>query len=355
MVENNFVKVLLSPFSLIYGILISARNFLFQVGIIRRSTFNIPVINVGNLSIGGAGKTPHVEFLIRLLKPYLDISVLSRGYGRKSKGFLFVEYKGNALQFGDEPLQFKRKNKELVVAVSESRALGIPEILKRNPTISAVLLDDAFQHLAVKASLNILLTEESRLFTDDYLLPSGRLREWRSAYERADIIIVTKCRSNFNEEDKEEILSKINAKSHQKVFFSKYIYGKPYHIYNPTNRLTLDDSSKVVLVSAIANTDYLTSYLDGLGCQIDHVQYEDHHYFSEHEVSQIKQVLDKTEDPDTVLLCSEKDAMRLDLHQKFLISEQVPIFALPIKVEFLFNEGPEFELLVKNHLLDFKV
>jgi len=146
MVQNVLVRLLLSPFSLLYGFLISMRNFFFQVGLIRRSEFNIPVINIGNLSIGGAGKTPHVEYLINLLKPYINTSVLSRGYGRKTKGFLFVEANGNANQFGDEPLQYRRKFKDIVVAVSESRALGIPEMIKKYPQINAVLLDDAFQH-----------------------------------------------------------------------------------------------------------------------------------------------------------------------------------------------------------------
>ncbi len=355
MVQNVLVKILLSPFSLLYGVLISIRNFFFQIGLVKRSTFNIPVINVGNLTIGGAGKTPHVEYLIQLLQPYINISVLSRGYGRKTKGFLFVKPEGDAASFGDEPLQFKRKFRNLVVAVSESRALGIPEILKHHNSVSTVLLDDAFQHLSVKPSFNILLTEQTRLFTDDYLLPSGRLREWRNAYSRADVILVTKCNNNLDEQSREEIISKIDPKPYQKVFFTKYTYGAPYHIYDGKKRLKLNADLNVVLVSAIANTDYLTQYLESTGCNVHHIQYEDHHYFSEHEVSQIKQVYDNMPSEKKILLCSEKDAMRLDLHRKFIISNQLPIFALPIKVEFLFNESKDFNALIKQHILDFKI
>jgi tetraacyldisaccharide 4'-kinase len=355
MVQNILVKILLAPFSLLYGILISIRNFLFQVGIIKRSVFDLPVINVGNLTIGGAGKTPHVERLISILQPYIDISVLSRGYGRKSKGFQFVNYNGNALQYGDEPLQFKRKNKDLVVAVSESRALGIPEILKSFPGTKAVLLDDAFQHLAVSPSLNILLTEYSRLFTNDYLLPSGRLREWRNAYRRADIIIVTKCPNDITNEERNEIITKINPETHQKVFFSKYSYGNPYNIYKPSQRITLNANIDLLLVSAIANTDYLSAYLEDIGCGISHIQYEDHHYFTEHELSQIKLQFDQIENPQKIVLSSEKDLMRLDLHRNYLLSNQLPIFALPIKVEFLFNEGALFDGLIRKHLLDYKI
>lgn len=355
MVQNIFVKLLLAPFSLLYGILISMRNFFFQIGLIRSSTFNIPVINVGNLSIGGAGKTPHVEYLIRLLKPYLDVAVLSRGYGRKTKGFKFVDYFGNANLYGDEPLQYKRKNKDLVVAVSESRALGIPEILKVNPSVSTVLLDDAYQHLAVSPSLNILLTEHSRLFTDDYLLPSGRLREWRSAYKRADIIVITKCSDEIGEIEKLEILEKISAEPRQKVFFSKYAYGTPYNIYNPKMRINLNEKINILLVSAIANTDYLTSYLERQGCNIQHVQYEDHHYFSEHEISQIKLIYENMPGENKIILSSEKDAMRLDLHQDYIKSNSLPIFALPIQVRFLFDEASNFDELIKEHLLNYKV
>ncbi|GLR18822.1 tetraacyldisaccharide 4'-kinase [Portibacter lacus] len=355
MVQNVLVKLLLSPFSLLYGLIISMRNFFFHIGLIKRSSFNIPVINIGNLSIGGAGKTPHVEYLIRLLKPYINTSVLSRGYGRKSKGFLFVEPGGNANDFGDEPLQYKRKNKDLVVAVSESRALGIPEMIKNYPTIHTVLLDDAFQHLAVEASLDILLTEQTNLFTDDYLLPSGRLREWRSAYKRADIIIVTKCRPGFDEEQKASIIDKIKPEPNQKIFFSHYVYGDPYNIYNAQQRVKLDEHNTILMVSAIANTDYLSHYLESLGCELEHIQFEDHHYFTEHEVSVIKETYEKIENPNKILLSSEKDAMRLDLHQKFIVSNQIPIFALPIKVEFLFEEGKLFDEAIKSHLINFKI
>lgn len=355
MVQNVLVKLLLAPLSLLYGLAISMRNFFFQVGLIKQSEFNIPVISIGNLSIGGAGKTPHVEYLIRLLKPYINTSVLSRGYGRKSKGFLFVEPQGNANQYGDEPLQYRRKFKDIVVAVSESRALGIPEMIKRYPEINTVLLDDAFQHLAVDPSLNILLTEQTNLFTDDYLLPSGRLREWRSAYKRADVIIVTKCRPDFDEERRLKVLEKIGPEKHQKIFFSHYVYGDPYHIYNPKERVILNETQTILMVSAIANTDYLSHYLESLGCEVRHVQYEDHHYFTEHEISVIKETYDKIDTPNKILLSSEKDAMRLDLHQKFIVSNQLPIFALPIRVEFLFEEGKLFDDMIKSHLLNFKV
>ena len=355
MVQNILVKILLSPISLLYGITIGIRNYLFQIGIIRSSVFNLPVINVGNLSIGGAGKTPHVEYLITLLKPFLKISILSRGYGRKTKGFRFVSYNGDANLFGDEPLQYKRKNRDLVVAVSESRALGIPEILKKYPDVSTVLLDDAFQHLAVEPSLNILLTEQTNLFTDDYLLPSGRLREWRSAYQRADIIVVTKCTAEFDDEERQKVLTKIKPDIHQKVFFSKYIYGHPYNIYKPTERIVLDESFSILLVSAIANTDYLDSYLESIGSEVRHIQYEDHHYFSEHEISEIKGAFDKITHSKKIILSSEKDAMRIDLHRDYLVSNQVSIFALPIKVQFLFDDGEIFDALVKQHLLNFKI
>ena len=197
-------RVLLAPLTVLYGLGVSLRSLFYTSGVLKHTTFSLPIISVGNLSVGGAGKTPHVEYLVQLLKDYVHVATLSRGYKRKTKGFLLVHPHQSATQVGDEPLQYKRKYPDVTVAVGENRSLAIPEMLQHAPQTQVILLDDAFQHIAIRPSLNILLTEHGQLFTDDFLLPSGRLREWRSAYERADTIIVSKCPPDLPEEVERE-------------------------------------------------------------------------------------------------------------------------------------------------------
>jgi tetraacyldisaccharide 4'-kinase len=219
MIQNVLFKILMAPFSLLYGIGVSLRNTFYKTGVLKSISFNLPIISVGNLSVGGAGKTPHIEYLIRLLKDYLNVATVSRGYKRKTKGFLFVKPKMNAEQVGDEPLQFKRKFQDVAVTVSESRTFAIPEILGEHPDTQVVLLDDAFQHRSIKPGLNILLTEFSKPFTKDFLLPSGRLREWRSAYQRADVVVVSKCPREVTQEEKEKNHDRYSSTAQSKGLF----------------------------------------------------------------------------------------------------------------------------------------
>ncbi len=352
---NNIVsRILLWPFSLIYGGIISLRNVFYDAGLLKSTQFYIPVINVGNLSIGGTGKTPHIEHLIKLLSPYLNIATLSRGYKRKSKGFRFVRHNDNAMDSGDEPLQFKVKNPNITVAVAESRNIGIPMIVQSHPQTQVILLDDAFQHRSVKPDLNILLTEYSNLFVDDYLLPSGRLREPRDAYKRADIITVSKCPAEISLSERTEIINKIKPLDNQRVYFSRYKYLNPYFIFDRSITVELKEDLHVVLISAIANVDYLLSYLESI-CEVDNVmKFEDHHYFSEFEVEQFKKINDNVSFDNSVFLTTEKDAMRLAIHRDYLIKHQIPIFVLPIEVEFIHDDAPAFEKDVKSFLLNYK-
>ena len=354
MIQSFLVKLLLAPISLLYGIGISFRNFFYRKGLLKGISFNLPVISVGNLSLGGAGKTPHIEYLIRLLKDYLEVATLSRGYKRKTKGYLVVESGMNAEHVGDEPLQFKRKFPNIMVTVSESRTFAIPEIVKARPNTQVVLLDDAFQHRSVQPGLNILLTEYSHLFTRDYLLPSGRLREWRSAYERADLILVSKCPLQVSIEEKEAIIKEINPFSHQKIYFSYYDYFQPYYIIDSRYVTQLQKDWDILLICAIARTDYLVDYLEEKVNSVKILEYEDHHYFNKFDVSHLKNTFDKMESDKKIILTTEKDAMRLELHRPFLVEKQLPVFALPVKVRFHFGEQEQFDKDIRNFLLNFK-
>lgn len=352
--QDPIIRILLLPFSLLYGLGVSLRDFFYRQNLLVTVKFNLPVISVGNLSIGGAGKTPHIEYLIRLLDPYLEVATLSRGYRRKTSGHQVVQINHTAEQVGDEPLQFKRKFPGVFVTVNESRALGIPQVIQDQPQTQVVLLDDAFQHRSVTPGLNILLTEFSRPFTKDFLLPSGRLREWRSAYRRADVIVVTKCPEDVTNEEKAAMKQEINPFSHQQIFFSSYRYLQPYYMLNGRYRLELQKDISVLLVCAIANTDYLRSYLEATAGTVRVREFEDHHYFSETDLQEIEQVFQLLPGSKKVIITTEKDAMRLELHRQWLAEKRLPVMVLPVEVYFHFGEGERFDKIVKSFLLNFR-
>lgn len=355
MVQNILLKILLLPFSLVYGFFSFVFSALYDYKFLDSTSFSIPVINVGNLTVGGSGKTPHTEYLIRLLKPHINVAVLSRGYKRKTKNFKAVNLRDNVHSVGDEPLLYKRKYNDIGVYVHVSRSEGIPAILMGAPNTQVILLDDAYQHRAVKPGLNILLTQYDKPFSKDFFLPSGRLREWRSAYKRANMIIVSKCPKNIGEEDRKKLLQQINPLPHQSVFFSYYNYQLPYYIYNPAQTVRLDPEVHVLLVSAIASTTYMLQYLNENTANLSVMEYVDHHVFTAHELSQIKRHFDQIPSEKKIILTTEKDATRLDLHRKFILEQKIPIFVLPVDVRFHFDEQEQFDNHIRQFLLNFKV
>lgn len=355
MIQKWLLRILLSPLSLLYGIGVSLHSLAYQSGLLKPVRFDLPVISVGNLSVGGTGKTPHIEYLIRLLKDYLEIAVLSRGYMRKTRGFRYAYTNSNASDVGDEPLQFKLKYPDITVAVSESRSLAIPQMVMQQPGIQTILLDDAFQHRSVNPALQILLTEHDRLFTRDYLLPAGRLREWRQGYVRADHIIVTKCPATLTMDAADKIKEEIAPYPHQKVWFSAFQYGMPYALFNPSQRIAIHQNTAILLVAAIANTDYLMDYLHSNAGYVDGMPFEDHHFFSGNDMSQIHfRYNNLPEAQQRVILTTEKDATRLALHAPWIREQQLPVYILPVQVYFLFEAGSTFNENIRQFLLDFK-
>jgi len=220
------LRILFYPLSLLYGTIMLCRNKLYDVGFFSSSAFNIPIISVGNLSMGGTGKTPHIEYLIRLLKPEFYIATLSRGYGRKTKDFLLADTQSTVNDIGDEPLQFKNKFPKMPVAVDEKRLRGVKRILELFPSIQSILLDDAFQHRPVKSGLSIVLTDFNKLYIDDHVVPSGTLREFPMGIKRADIIIITKCPHIPLPIERKGIVDKLKLLPHQKIFFTTICYGE---------------------------------------------------------------------------------------------------------------------------------
>lgn len=354
MVRNIVIRILLLPFSILYGLGVALRNAFYNTGLLKSVEFSLPVISVGNLTVGGAGKTPHTEYLIQLLKEDIKLATMSRGYGRKTRGFFIAEEHHSAVEIGDEPLQYLRKYDDIVVSVSESRALGIPKLLSEYPDIQTILLDDAFQHRSVKPGLNILLTEYSKPYYKDFLLPTGRLREWATASKRADIIIVSKCPLELKKETMHSMKKKLRLGDHQKLFFSYYHYDRIYNIFNPVETARLENFDTCLIVSAIAQTDYMIEYLDSMGLDVRDISFEDHHRFTNYEIARMIKVFQEIESGNKVLLTTEKDAMRLELHKGYFLEHDTKVFALPVQVRFHEFEDGKFDRAVRNHLLEFK-
>ena len=266
----------------------------------------------------------------------------------------------SAEEVGDEPLQIKRKNPEVAVAVGENRIFAIPQMLMQHPDLQTIILDDAFQHRAIKAGLNILLTEHDRPFFEDFLLPAGRLREWRSAYERADIIIVTKCPISFGEADKQKYIRQIKPLPHQNIYFSLFKYQQPHSFFSPEFSCALQKNMDVLLLSGIAKTDYLQQYLQTQAHTVRTIEYADHHFFEEKELDDLRQTYADmsaqaaTEGRKVMILTTEKDATRLERHRRFLHSHQLPMWVLPATVVFHFDESRNFDAHIKSFLLQFR-
>jgi len=316
--------------------------------------FDLPVISVGNLSMGGAGKTPHVEYLIRLLKDYIHVATLSRGYKRKTKGYRMATFSDTVETIGDEPLQFLQKFPDVSVAVGESRMFAIPQMITERPEIQTILLDDAFQHRSVKPGLNILLTQYRLPFTRDWLLPSGRLREWRSAYHRADVIIVSKCPANISQEERESLKREINPLPHQTMFFSQYEYETPYRIFT-REPISFGKEMNVIVMCALANADYLAEYLESQVDSVRRLEFEDHHFYTSYDVSRLLHIYSKWETPNKIIITTEKDATRLELHKDYILENNIPIYVLPAKVSFLGKDGDDFDEAIRQFLLGFRV
>jgi len=352
--REYLVKGLLLPFSLLFGLGVLIRDLFYRTQLLRSIEFNIPVIGVGNLAVGGSGKTPHVEYLITLLQPYLNIGVMSRGYNRKSKGYRLVNKRDTAKTVGDEPKQYSMKYPNISVAVSESRSIGIPQMLSQKPNIQALILDDSYQHRSVTAGLNILLTDYSKPYFEDFLLPAGRLREWPQGASRADIIIISKCPNQISQQEQQAIIDRLRPEEHQNIYFSKYRYQNPYHIFKGS-RIALSYYDTAILVTAIASTDYLLEYIDSQVHNVSSFSFEDHHYFSPHEVSNIAKTYNELKGQKAVIITTEKDATRLGLHYDYLIKYNIDIYVLPIQVEFLNDTSIAFDREIQDYLLNFTV
>ncbi|WP_231940432.1 tetraacyldisaccharide 4'-kinase [Filimonas lacunae] len=332
-------RVLLLPFALLYGLAVTIRNFLYNKKYLRSAEFGLPVICIGNVTVGGTGKSPMVEYLVQLLQRQFKVATLSRGYKRKTKGYALAGDKTTALDIGDEPMQFHLKFPELTVAVGEERIVAIPQLLHDKPETQVILLDDAFQHRSVKAGLNILLTDYNNLFTRDWFLPTGDLRDQRLSYKRAQVIIVTKCPATLTEEEKQKLIKEIKPLPEQTVYFTTIEYGTPYHITNRTAH-SLVHEEEVLLVCGIANPRPLKQYLNEQVASYSQLDYSDHHIFSIDDLKEIRKKFEILSGSKKLILTTEKDAVRLLKFRQEL--DRLPLYVLPVRHGFLFNGAEQF-------------
>ncbi|MDI5895490.1 tetraacyldisaccharide 4'-kinase [Flavobacterium algoritolerans] len=326
----NLLRKLLFPFAILYGLITSIRNFLFDKGILKSYSFDLPIIAVGNLSVGGTGKTPQIEYLIRLLSDKYKIATLSRGYKRQSKGFILAEASSNAAILGDEPFQFYKKFATIQVAVDADRKNGIEQLLSQQEKPEVILLDDAFQHRKVKAGFYILLTSYGDLYSDDFMLPTGNLRESRSGAKRANVIIVTKCPFNLSLEQQYDIKNRLKVSEDQELYFTFIAYED--FIYSENRKINVNEiqSAAKLLVAGIAKPEPFFAYLQDTNDVC--LSFPDHHNFTDKDILEIKNLAQ-----NNIIITTEKDYVRL---KGSLPSEQ--LFYLPIQSSFV--SGPDSEV-----------
>lgn len=320
---------------------------MYDKNILKSSSFNFPLICVGNLAAGGTGKTPMVEYLVRLLKNDYVTATLSRGYKRKTEGFAIAGENTTALEIGDEPMQFHQKFPDITVAVGEERLVAIPQLLHDKPSTQVIILDDAFQHREVRAGINILLTEYKNLYTRDLMLPAGDLRDVRVSSKRANIIIITKCKPDLGEEEKKALIAEIGPVEKQTVYFTQIVYGTPYHLFNKET-ISIKAGMDTLLVCGIANPRPLKDFLTAQVNTYDMLRFPDHHIFDTDDLAEIKKQFEKIKSKRKIILTTEKDAVRLQKFETELID--FPIYVIPIEHAFLFNEQESFNKSIKEFI-----
>ncbi len=345
------VKILVFPFACIYGLITGLRNRLFDWKILPSRSFDIPVISVGNLSAGGTGKTPHTEYLADILRDKYRVAILSRGYRRKTKGFILASAEHSQTDIGDEPMQYVKKFADIVVAVDGNRKRGISGILAEKPETEVILLDDAFQHRYVKPGMSIILTDYHHLYVDDYLLPSGLLRERGSGAKRADIIIVTKTPRVFSPITRRNLIKQLNPLPHQRLFFSYVSYEEPVPFKLCRNQVPANKKySYIVMVAGVANSYPFQEYLKSLCNELIVIDFNDHHQYTAEDLDKIHREYKAIISKDKVIFTTEKDATRLDQEVFLSYLDELPFYYVPIRIKFHDCDEIKFDKLILDYV-----
>jgi len=344
--------------SLIYGLVTGLRNWLFDQEILKSTSFEIPIISVGNIAVGGTGKTPHAEFILSVLQSEWKLALLSRGYKRLTKGFRLATNDVSNLTIGDEPFQIFSKFPNVAVAVDEKRVNGVKKLQELIPDLQAIVLDDAFQHRYIQAGLSILLTDYSNLYSRDYVMPVGDLREWKSASKRADIVVVTKCPIDIKPIDLRVIETELNIENNQCLFFSSFIYDELIPVFPDSideiltyNQLQ-KDSISVLLVAGIVSPEPIMENLRKYNLNFTTLIFPDHYTFQVKDFLSIQKKYDALNTDKKIILLTEKDAARIVANPSFPASLKSSIYAIPIRVQILQNKETIFNQKLKNYVVE---
>lgn len=337
--EGDFIKIRkwLTPLSMLYGMVVGIRNQLFELGVLKSRSFDIPVISVGNITVGGSGKTPHIEYLVRLLKDKVKVAVLSRGYKRKSKGYVLADADTSMSDIGDEPYQMKKKFPGIYIAVDKNRCEGIDNLTQQDATkdTDVVLLDDAFQHRYVKPGVNILLVDYHRLIISDKLLPAGRLREPKEGKARADIVIITKCPKDLKAINYRMLTRSMNLFPYQSLFFTTLEYGELFMLFgNEKKELDKISDQHVLLLTGIASPQQMILDLEPLCLETIPLAYSDHHDFKAKDIARINQMFEAMPAPK-MIITTEKDAARLETAEGLNDEVRNHLYVLPVEIKFM--------------------
>jgi len=345
----KYLRLLLFPFSLLYGLVVIIRNWCYDTGIFKSHGFNAPIISIGNLAVGGAGKSPMTEYLIRLFKNDHQLATLSRGYGRSTKGYLVVANTDNANTVGDEPAQFKHKFPDITVAVCEKRVDGIKQLL---PHHDLILLDDAYQHRALKPGFSVLLFDHNSIYEPQVMLPAGNLREPFIGRWRADILVVTKCPDRLTDEEQGNILARLKPLSYQQVFFTAIAYQPLQDMAGNATESVINADTTVFLLTGIANAQPLVDHLKKHTSQIIHHNYPDHHQFTLKNITKLADEFSACEAQKKIIITTEKDAQRLGEQELLPLVNSLPVLVLPIGINFLNNGQQQFNQLLINYVTE---
>ena len=353
--EGDFIKIheWLTPLSWLYGLGVGFRNLLFKLGILKSRAFDIPVISVGNITVGGSGKTPHVEYLVSLLKDKMKVAVLSRGYKRKSKGYVLANDDTTMREIGDEPYQMKQKFPKLYVAVDKKRTEGIDRLTHDEQTkdVDVILLDDAYQHRYVKPGVNILLVDYHRLIIYDKLLPAGCLREPKEGKSRADIVIITKCPKDLRPMEYRVLMKALDLYPYQSLYFTTLIYDNLKQVYGtesmPIN--SLPNRCNVLLLTGIASPKQMQNDLSVYNYNLSYLSFSDHHNFSKKDIRTINRKFAELPSPK-VIITTEKDVARIKFVEGLNDEVKESMYALPVRIQFMLGQEEEFNNKIINYV-----
>jgi tetraacyldisaccharide 4'-kinase len=349
-------NILLYPVSLIYGLITGIRNMMYNTGILPSTEFHLPVICVGNITVGGTGKTPHTEYLAELLSRSFKVATLSRGYKRKTRDFRICTPSSTVSEIGDEPLQMFRKFRNILVAVDRNRVHGVRNILKLSPETEVIILDDGFQHRRITPGFSILLSDYDRLIVRDHLLPYGNLRENRENMRRADVILITKSPADISPIQRRLIVKEVNKAPYQNLYFTSITYDAPHPVFikwddekSPPGILKYDGCG-ILLVTGIANPLPLKEYIEKRAGEVIHLSFPDHYNFKEADITKVLSAFQELQAPLKYIFTTEKDAVRLREFTNIAEPVRSAFFYIPVGIYFLNNDKDEFDNLIIDYV-----